>query len=255
MQVKLNGNDFFRVTSEFGAMEKGLRTAPHTGIDLAMPEGTPLYSPVDGVVSKIVDYGKENLGKGIFIETDDGKTVIMGHLSDFKVSEGVRVHEGDLVALSGNTGFSTGSHLHLGLKDEDGNFINPEPLLNKDFGSTVFQKEGIITKLANRDSSEVGFMDGAKDFGSFLNKWHDTGSFWMAMYDKPFFEVMTEFFKQLGHDILVFILGNGDVFFLLPAIAFMFATFFIGRNKFTKYIVPLWFAFFVSKVFYYLIES
>lgn len=168
MKVKLNGNDFFQVSSQFGAVEPSIRNYPHTGIDLVMNNGTPLLN--------------------------------------------------------------------------DNNLYD-----------NFFQKEGIITKLSNTNSSEVGFVDGAKSFGEFMHRWNETGSFWMAVYGKPFFEVMTEFFKQLGHDILVFILGNGDVFFLLPAIAFMFATFFIGRNKFTKYIVPLWFAFFVSKVFYYLL--
>lgn len=255
MKVKLNGNDFYRVTSEYGAMEKGLRSSPHTGIDLAMPDGTPLYSPVDGIVTKVVDYGDKNLGKGIYIETDDHQTVIMGHLSDFKVSEGVRVQEGDLVALSGNTGRSTGSHLHLGLKDESGSFIDPEPLLNDNsFYSTVFEKEGIITKLSNKNGSEVSFMDGVRGFGDFLSKWNETGSFWVAMYDKPFSQVMGEFFAELFHDISIFIVGNGDVFFLAPAITFMFITFFIGRNRFTKWIIPLWFTYFISTVVFHLIK-
>jgi Peptidase family M23 len=252
MKVKLNGNDFYEVTCPFGSTDP-LHPNGHRGLDLSMVEGTELYSPVDGVVKKIVDYGSENLGKGIFIETDDHKTVIMGHLSDFKVSEGVRVSEGDLVALSGNTGRSTGGHLHLGLKDESGGFVNPEPLLN-DSGRTlndvIFQKEGILSKMSNTNSNEVGFIEGAKSFGEFLQKWNNEGSFWIAMYDKPFSQVMGEFFSELGRDIGVFILGNSDVFFLLPAIAFMLGTFIVGKNKFTKWIVPLWFGYFVATFFH-----
>jgi hypothetical protein len=262
MKVKLNGNDFFRVTSEYGAMEKGLRTSPHSGIDLSMPEGTPLFSPVDGVVKKVVDYGNENLGKGIYIETEDHQTVIMGHLSDFRVSEGVSVHQGDLVALSGNTGHSTGGHLHLGLKDDSGSIINPEPLLNDNptLHDVVFQKEGVITKMSNTGKDGGSFMDGvnatiegAKGFGDFISRWHETGSFWMAMYGKPFSQVMGEFFTELGRDIGTFILGNSDVFFLLPAIVFMLGTFMVGKNKFTKWIVPLWFGYFVCRFFYKMI--
>lgn len=257
MKVKLNGNDFFRVTSEFGAMEKGLRHSPHTGVDLAMPDGTPLFSPVDGIIKNIVDYGDKNVGKGILIETEDGKTVILGHLSEFKAKVGQMVSEGDLVALSGNTGHSTGSHLHLGLKDTSGNFINPEPLLNGDrtFSDVIFQKDGVITKFnkISEGTNEVGLFDGAKSFGEFLFKWHDTGSFWVAMYGKPFSQVMGDFFKELGHDIFKFIIENGDIFFLCPAIALMFATFLVGRNKYSKYILPLWFVYFVSTAFNYLI--
>jgi hypothetical protein len=255
MKVKLNGNDFYEVTCKFGSTDP-LHPTGHTGLDLSMVEGTNLYSPVDGVVKKIVDYGNENLGKGIFIETEDHQTVIMGHLSDFKVSEGVSVHQGDLVALSGNTGRSTGGHLHLGLKDEGGGFVNPEPLLNdRTFHDTVFQKDGIINKISNNDGG--GFMDGMgntvdgfKDFGGFITKWHETGSFWVAMYDKPFSQVMGDFFTELGRDIGVFILGNSDIFFLLPAIAFMLGTFIVGKNKFTKWILPLWFVYFVATFFH-----
>lgn len=255
MKVKLNGNDFFNVSCPFGSTDP-LHPTGHKGLDLVMNTGTPLNSPVDGIISKIVDYGDKNVGKGILIETDDHKTVILGHLSEFKAKVGDKVSEGDLVALSGNTGRSTGSHLHLGLKDQSGNFVDPEPLLSNDksFYDTVFQKEGIITKLSNADNNDVSFMDGAKSFGDFLSKWHETGSFWEAMYGKPFSQVMGDFFSQLGYDISVFILDNGDLFFLAPAIIFMFATFFIGRNKYTKWIIPLWFTYFVSSVFGQLIK-
>jgi hypothetical protein len=254
MKVKLNGNDFYQVTCPFGSTDP-LHPNGHKGLDLSMVEGTELYSPVDGVVKKIVDYGNENLGKGIFIETEDHQTVIMGHLSDFKVSEGVSIHKGDLVALSGNTGRSTGGHLHLGLKDDSGGFVNPEPLLNdKTLKDTVFEKEGVLSKVSNNDGSFIdgvgATIDGAKSFGDFIGRWHETGSFWIAMYNKPFSQVMGEFFSELGHDIGVFILGNSDVFFLLPAIVFMLGTFIVGKNKYTKWIVPLWFGYFVATFFH-----
>lgn len=253
MKVKLNGNDFFDVSAPFGSISK-IHPSGHNGVDLVMNAGTPLFSPVDGVIKKIVDYGDKNLGKGIFIETEDNKTVIMGHLSDFKAKVGEMVREGDLVALSGNTGRSTGAHLHLGMQDVNGKFINPEKLLEGDYptlNDIVFQKNGILTKAS---VSDTNFFDGAKSFGEFIYKWNETGSFWVAMYGKSFFEVMTDFLKELGHDIIVFILGNGDFFFLAPAIVFIFATFIIGRNKFTKWIIPLGFSYFISNVLYHLIK-
>lgn len=117
----------FKVTSPYGALEE-FREHAHRGIDLSMPKGTDILSPINGVVDKIVDYGGENLGKGIILHTDDGKNVILGHLSDVKVKVGEHINIGQHIAESGNTGFSTGPHLHLGLKDSAGHFIDPKPV-------------------------------------------------------------------------------------------------------------------------------
>lgn len=91
-----------------------------------------------------------------------------------------------------------------------------------------------------------------KTFLGFLNDWHHDG-FWIAMYDKPFFQVLKDFTSKLCHDIGIFLLSNGDLFFLLPAIAIMLGTFTIGRNKYTKWIIPLWFAYFLTRFFYHMI--
>lgn len=232
MKVKLNGNDFYEVSAPFGSIDY-IHKTPHTGVDLVMNTGTHLFSPVDGVVKKVVDLGSENIGKGIYIETDNHQTVIMGHLSDFKVHEGQRVHEGDFVAYSGNTGRSTGSHLHLGLKDANGEFVDPKPLI---------QNESVETG---------GMIDNLKDFWGFMRDWREEG-FWMAVYDKPFSQVIGDFLKELGHDILVFILNSGDLFFLLPAVVFFIGTWVVGRNKFTKWIVPLFGAYAITRVFYHM---
>lgn len=225
MKVKLNGNDFYEVTSQFGVTDF-IHTTPHRGLDLAMSIGTPLNSPVDGVITKVVDFGSENIGKGIYIETEDHQKVIMGHLSDIKAHVGQKVHEGDFVALSGSTGHSTGGHLHLGLKDANGNFVNPSVLTG---------------------GEEKGFFEGVKNFTQFIDDVKAEGLF-HAIYGKSFFEVCKDFFTELFKDIGVFILGNGDLFFLLPAIVFLGGTWIVGRNKFTKWIIPLLFAYFLSKL-------
>lgn len=221
MIVKLNGNEAFRVTGSFGEVDK-LHPNGHSGLDLAMDIGTRLNSPVDGIITKVVDYGSNNIGKGIIIETDSHERVIMGHLSDIKVSEGQSIHQGDLVALSGSTGRSTGGHLHLGMTDSNGQFINPE-------------------KLVNDSANNGGLWD-------FVTEWHRTGSFWEAMYGKSFFEVLKDFTWELLQDIYTFIITNGELWFILPAVIIMFVTFISGRNKFTKWIIPLWVGYFVTAV-------
>lgn len=245
MKVKLNGNNWYEVTSDFGEVSN-IHPMPHTGLDLSMPIGTELRSPVDGVVKEIVDLGDKNIGKGIFIETEDGSTVIMGHLSDYKVELGQKVSEGQIVGLSGNTGNSTGAHLHLGLKDEDGSFINPEQLVGVNQTEKTFWQKFINTDKIEEHKET---MENSKGIIEFINDWRTDG-FWVAMYDKPFSQVIGDFLKELFRDLGIFILGNGDLFFLAPAIIFMFGTFLVGKNKLTKWIIPLWFAYFVSSFFH-----
>lgn len=227
MKVKLNGNDFFDVSTQFGVTDSWHKTA-HKGIDLVMNSGTKLFSPTDGIVSKVVDYGHENIGKGLIIKTDSGQSLIMGHLSDVNVKVGQSIHEGDFIALSGNTGHSSGAHLHLGLQNNNGDFVNPQSMID---GAT--QNDGMF-------SGVTSFMDFVKDIRS--------DGLFHAIYGKSFFEVMKDFIFQLANEIYTFIISNGDLFFICPAIIIMFATFIIGRNKYTKFIIPLWFTYFVTVV-------
>lgn len=120
----------WRITSKFGQQE-AFRIRPHKGIDFGMPTGTELRSINSGEVIKIVDYGNQNLGKGVFVQWEDGKVSIYGHLSKF--AEGLRVGDkvqtGDLLGYAGSTGKSTGSHLHFAVKVGD-KFIDPSPYVD-----------------------------------------------------------------------------------------------------------------------------
>ena len=105
---------------------------------------------------------------------------------------------------------------------------------------------------AAKEASEVGFIEGTQNFMNYMNEIKARG-FWEATYDKPFSQIMSEFFGDILHALGVFILGNGDIFFLMPAIVFMTGTFIIGKNKFTKWIIPLWFMYFLSRAFFRMI--
>lgn len=118
----------YKITSKFGEAE-AFRNHRHTGIDFSMPTGTELRSIRDGIVTQVNDLGNQNAGKMIKIKWEDGHEAIYGHLSKFNVSEGQLVHKGDIIGYSGNSGFSTGAHLHFGLK-EHGAFIDPSPYIN-----------------------------------------------------------------------------------------------------------------------------
>ena len=93
------------------------------GLDIGVPVGTQIFAPAPGTVQSLADltiYGaKYSFGKYFEIKHDDGTITLYGHLSEFKVTNGQRVNRGDLIALSGNTGNTTGPHLHYEMSGRD----------------------------------------------------------------------------------------------------------------------------------------
>jgi murein DD-endopeptidase MepM/ murein hydrolase activator NlpD len=125
--------DLPRITAKFQEVDGLIHKTPHTGVDLAAAEGTKLASVGDGIIEKIVDYGNTNIGKGVFIKLENGYRVVYGHLSEISVKTGEKISTGDVIGLSGNTGRSTGPHLHLQAYDVGGQLIDPTPLAKAAF--------------------------------------------------------------------------------------------------------------------------
>ncbi len=94
----------------------------HEGIDIETPRGTPVHATGDGVVSYVGRRG----GYGNVVEIDHGfgYTTLFGHLEKSLVKEGEKVKRGEVIALSGSTGLSTGPHLHYGIT-KNGVFVDP----------------------------------------------------------------------------------------------------------------------------------
>ncbi len=95
----------------------------HNGVDIAVPIGTHLYSAVDGTV--ILAAYSESAGNWVKVQTDTGWTVIFMHMDSLTVSTGQQVMRGDHLGYSGNTGRSTGPHLHLEVRNPEDEPINP----------------------------------------------------------------------------------------------------------------------------------
>jgi len=117
-----------KISSGFGMREHprfGGRKL-HTGIDITMPKGTPLHATADGVVS----FSDRSGGNGniVVIEHGHGLTTVYAHNSKNIVKAGQAVKRGDVIALSGSTGISTGPHLHYEVW-RNGQSINPAPFL------------------------------------------------------------------------------------------------------------------------------
>ena len=87
------------------------RVAPHKGVDFSMPIGTPVIAPADGTVEKIA-YQANGAGRYVVIRHSREYQTVYMHLSHPLVKAGQSVKKGERIALSGNTGRSTGPHLH-----------------------------------------------------------------------------------------------------------------------------------------------
>ncbi len=116
------------ISSPFGYRANpftGVRTY-HAGMDIVVNTGTPVKTIMDGSVS---DTGYNGVfGNYIIVTHSEGYQTLYGHLSAIGVKKGQNVSQGSMIGRSGNTGYSTGPHLHLGLFKK-GAAINPAKLL------------------------------------------------------------------------------------------------------------------------------
>jgi murein DD-endopeptidase MepM/ murein hydrolase activator NlpD len=101
----------------------------HTGLDIANRKGTPVYATADGKVTSVRVNG--GLGKMIAINHGYGFKTRYGHLDKYNIKVGQKVKRGDLIGYMGNTGYSTGPHLHYEVL-KNGKPVNPyKYILNK----------------------------------------------------------------------------------------------------------------------------
>lgn len=118
----------------------------HTGADMVAPMNTPVYATADGVVDWASNSGNGGYGKLVKISHSFGFRTYYAHLNDIKVQRGQFVKKGQLVALSGSSGASTGPHLHyeirfLGQPIDPMNFVHWD-MQNFDL---IFEKERRIS--------------------------------------------------------------------------------------------------------------
>lgn len=98
----------------------------HDGVDISANPGRPVLATASGVVAKVLQYG--GLGRAVYLSHGYGTTTVYGHMSRVLVRPGQKVERGATVGLVGNTGRSTGYHLHYEVH-LDGKPVNPLPYL------------------------------------------------------------------------------------------------------------------------------
>ena len=115
---------YVMLTSPFGHRNTGIAGAStyHQGVDLAAPAGTPIYASRGGTVTRAT-YGSSS-GYYVSINHHDGFSSIYMHMTNYVVSAGQQVSQGQVIGYVGSTGISSGDHLHFGIS-YNGVYVNP----------------------------------------------------------------------------------------------------------------------------------
>lgn len=122
------------------------RRKAHKGIDFVGPKNTDIYATADGIVTNTKD-SRRGYGKEVVISHKFGYSTRYAHLNDILVTKGDTIVRGQLIGLMGNTGRSTGTHLHYEVR------LNKQPLNPKYFYTEDLSVEDyeLITKLNHKD--------------------------------------------------------------------------------------------------------
>jgi LysM repeat protein len=147
----------------------GTRSGHHKGVDIGGDIGSPVYAAAGGTVSK--SYYSESYGHVVFLIHDNGYETVYAHLNDRGVSEDQHVEQGERIGSLGNTGRSTGAHLHFEVHKgkwtlDKMNAVNPFELYGEgEVGQLVFAKEHDpyqtieasvnLDQVPDRDSSDI----------------------------------------------------------------------------------------------------
>ncbi|WP_017728093.1 M23 family metallopeptidase [Halalkalibacterium ligniniphilum] len=173
----LNGDHIWPTMGEL-TDSFGTRGGTHYGIDIAAPEGTLVMTIADGVVRR--SYYSDSYGHVVFVQHQSGLETVYAHLNQRFVSEGDAVREGEEIGTVGNTGRSSGNHLHFEVHKgewnlEKSNAIDPFLVIAKESSPLYVNEHKQLTieennrassqeeKLINEDAvATLHYMDSPK---------------------------------------------------------------------------------------------
>ena len=143
-----------RVTSRYGMRKRRF----HYGIDIKLQTGDTIRAAFDGKV-RVRDYERRGYGNYLVLRHPNGLETVYGHLSKFLTEENETVKAGQPIALGGNTGRSTGSHLHLEFRFL-GIAINPEEIV--DFDQSCTRDEVYVYRGGKIEGVDYASVSGQK---------------------------------------------------------------------------------------------
>lgn len=125
------------VTSTFGSRVHPVsgEVREHQGVDLAAPEGSPVRAARAGRVSFAGEFG--DYGNLVVVTHEDGTSAYYGHLETMNVAQGQNVTQGQGLATVGQTGLTTGPHLHFEIRDSSGRAQDPLPQLARSLNQSA----------------------------------------------------------------------------------------------------------------------
>jgi murein DD-endopeptidase MepM/ murein hydrolase activator NlpD len=142
-------NDLKRLASGFGFRVHPIYKTRkmHTGMDFTASIGTEIYATGDGVVKEIKADG--GYGNHVILNHGYGYQTLYAHLSRFGVRAGQKIKRGDIVGYVGNTGRSTGPHLHYEVI-KNGAKINPVNFYYNDLTPADYERMAQLAEIANQ---------------------------------------------------------------------------------------------------------
>ena len=147
----------YPITQQFGEVIQGVTFGdkPHTGIDYGCPMGTEILASCDGIVMAS-SYDGSGYGNRVILQHESRKATLYAHLSKSIVVPAQEVKQGEVIGYSGNTGYTTGPHLHFEARRiwwDQSTAKDPItflPLMSVDDGAGIQQAENQTTQAGNR---------------------------------------------------------------------------------------------------------
>ncbi|MFO8054877.1 MAG: M23 family metallopeptidase [Bacteroidales bacterium] len=146
----INNKNLKRIASGFGyrihPVYKTMRM--HAGIDFTAPRGTPIYATGNGKITK-PDEGMAGYGKHVVLDHGYGYKTVYAHMNKVIVRRGQHVKRGEIIGYVGNTGVSTGPHLHYEVR-KNGKPVNPVHFFYNDLTPEEYEKVIEISSRVNQ---------------------------------------------------------------------------------------------------------
>ncbi|MGJ3234699.1 N-acetylmuramoyl-L-alanine amidase [Marivirga sp.] len=129
--MPVKDSELVRLTSGFGKRIHPILKVErmHEGVDFSIPVGKDVIATANGTIKK-VNKSETGFGNYLSIDHNGGHQTFYAQLSEINVKVGQQVKRGEVIALTGNSGSSTGPHLHYEVRDAQNNFLDPLDFIN-----------------------------------------------------------------------------------------------------------------------------